>query len=74
MCGCGLARTEHALSHHHQGVDRVGDGLVVTGRSVLDELPEAVELPGARLVLGMQWHPELDETSKVVGALVGGRA
>jgi putative glutamine amidotransferase len=59
-----------ALSHHHQGVDRVGDGLVVTGRSELDELPEAVELPDSRFVLGVQWHPEVDETSKLVAALV----
>jgi putative glutamine amidotransferase len=59
------------LSHHHQGVDRVGEGLVVTGHSELDDLPEAVELPGARFVLGVQWHPEVDETSKLVAALVG---
>src|SRR5205814_8588829 len=31
-------------SHHHQGVDELGRGLVVTGRSDLDELPEAIEL------------------------------
>ena len=33
-------------SHHHQGVDRVGEGLVVTGWALIDELPEALELPG----------------------------
>ena len=60
-----------ALSHHHQGVDRVGEGLVVTGRSELDELPEAVELPSSRFVLGVQWHPEADETSKLVGGAGG---
>jgi putative glutamine amidotransferase len=57
-------------SHHHQGVDRLGDGLVVTGSSVLDDLPEAVEVPVCRFVLGVQWHPEADEKSRVVGALV----
>jgi putative glutamine amidotransferase len=57
-------------SHHHQGVDVIGDGLVVTGISMLDELPEAIELPGCRFVLGVQWHPEADEKSRVVGALV----
>jgi putative glutamine amidotransferase len=58
------------LSHHHQGVDRVGDGLVVTGHSELDDLPEAVELPGCRFVLGVQWHPEVDETSRLIASLV----
>lgn len=57
-------------SHHHQGVDRVGDGLVVTGVATIDELPEALELPGEAFVLGVQWHPEADERSRVIGALV----
>jgi putative glutamine amidotransferase len=56
-------------SHHHQGVDIVGDGLVVTGTSVLDDLPEAIEAPGRRFVLGVQWHPEADEQSPVIAAL-----
>ena len=57
-------------SHHHQAVDELGDGLVVTGLSTLDQLPEAIEAPGRRWVLGVQWHPEADEKSRVVGALV----
>ena len=57
-------------SHHHQGVDRLGAGLIVSGVSTLDELPEAIELPGRRFVLGVQWHPEADEGSPVVSALV----
>jgi putative glutamine amidotransferase len=61
----------HAIkSHHHQGVDRLGEGLIVTGYSTLDEYPEAIELPGARFVLGVQWHPEADERSPVIGVLV----
>jgi putative glutamine amidotransferase len=55
-------------SHHHQGVDRVGDELVVAGRSP-DGLVEALQrpVPGdmgnmseAELtwMLGVQWHPE----------------
>ncbi len=59
-------------SHHHQGIDRLGGGLRVTGWSTLDELPEAVELPDARFVLGVQWHPEADVASGLVGALVQG--
>ena len=57
-------------SHHHQGVDRVGEGLVVTGWAVVDELPEAIEVPGNHFALGVQWHPEADETSRLIGALV----
>ena len=61
---------EEVLSHHHQGVDRLGAGLTVTGRSRSDGLVEAVEDPGARFLLGVQWHPEADERSRVVSALV----
>jgi putative glutamine amidotransferase len=57
-------------SHHHQGVDEIGEGLVVTGYSMLDELPEAIELPDHRFVLGVQWHPEADERTPLFGALV----
>ncbi len=57
-------------SHHHQGVDRVGEGLAVTGTATIDGLVEALELPGAGFVLGVQWHPEADERSRVIGALV----
>ena len=59
-----------AKSHHHQGVAEVGDGLRVTGVSVLDDLPEAIETDGPAFCLGVQWHPEADERSRVVGALV----
>jgi putative glutamine amidotransferase len=57
-------------SHHHQGVDQVGEGLVITGRSSMDDVPEAIELPGHRFVLGVQWHPEADEASEMVSGLV----
>jgi len=57
-------------SHHHQGVDVVGEGLEITGYSMLDDLPEAIEAPDRRFVLGVQWHPEADERSQVVSALV----
>ena len=58
------------LSHHHQGVDELGRGLLVTGRTDLDELPEAIELPDRRFALGVQWHPEADERSRLIAALV----
>lgn len=45
-------------SIHHQGVDRLGGGLVATGWSD-DGLVEAVESPaGDSWLLAVQWHPE----------------
>jgi putative glutamine amidotransferase len=57
-------------SHHHQGVEHVGDGLEVTGWATIDDLPEAIEVPGNRFALGVQWHPEADATSPLIAALV----
>ena len=57
-------------SHHHQGVDRVGQGLEVTGWATVDDLPEAIEDPGKRFALGVQWHPEADDESPLIAALV----
>jgi putative glutamine amidotransferase len=63
--------TLHATkSHHHQGIGDVGDGFEVTGWAVMDDLPETIELPGRRFALGVQWHPEADETSSFIAALV----
>ena len=58
------------LSHHHQGIDQVGDGFVVTGWADEDELPEAFEDPELRFALGVQWHPEADEGSRIIAAFV----
>ena len=50
-------------SHHHQGVDRVGDGLLASGWTS-DGLVEAIErdhdvdLEFDRWMVGVQWHPE----------------
>jgi putative glutamine amidotransferase len=44
-------------SEHHQAVRRLGRGLRAVGHGP-DGVVEAVELPGPRLVLGVQWHPE----------------
>jgi putative glutamine amidotransferase len=57
-------------SHHHQGVATLGGGLEITGYSALDEYPEAIEAPGNRFVLGVQWHPEADQQSRVISAFV----
>jgi len=57
-------------SHHHQGIERLGEGLTVSGVSALDDLPEAIELADKRFVLGVQWHPEADTESMVLAAFV----
>ena len=57
-------------SHHHQGVEQIGDGLEVTGWATIDDLPEVIEVPGNRFSLGVQWHPEVDDASPLVAALV----
>jgi putative glutamine amidotransferase len=63
--------THHATkSHHHQGVAKVGEGFTVTGWSDLDELPEAIEVESNRFTLGVQWHPEADTASLLIGSLV----
>ena len=43
--------------YHHQGIDRLGDGLTVSARDT-DGVVEAVELTGDDFVLAVQWHPE----------------
>jgi len=65
----GAERTP-VKSHHHQGVDELGDGLVAVGWSDADDTIEAVELPGKTYALGVLWHPEEDERSNVIGSLV----
>jgi putative glutamine amidotransferase len=57
-------------SHHHQGIDEVGEGLAVVGWADRDDTVEAVELPGKPYALGVLWHPEEDERSNVIGSLV----
>lgn len=44
-------------SRHHQAVAELGAGLTLSGISD-DGIPEAVEYPARRFVLGVQWHPE----------------
>ena len=71
LAASAAGELRHATkSHHHQGVDRIGEPLVVSGVSVLDDLPEALERPDRGFVLGVQWHPEADPRSPVIASLV----
>lgn len=53
----GSASLEAVPVSHHQAVDRLGEGLIATAWSD-DQVIEAIELPGHRFCLGVQWHPE----------------
>jgi putative glutamine amidotransferase len=44
-------------SLHNQGIDRIGEGLIVAGRD-LDGIVQAVEAPTHNYLRGVQWHPE----------------
>jgi putative glutamine amidotransferase len=56
-------------THHHQGIDALGEGLVPTGWSLSDGLLEAIELPDRAFALGVLWHPEQGDPA-VIAALV----
>jgi putative glutamine amidotransferase len=45
-------------SFHHQAVAQLGQGLLVSARTSDERIVEAIESPGRRFVLGVQWHPE----------------
>lgn len=53
----GGATEVEVNSTHHQAVDRLGRGLVVTARAP-DGVVEAIEDPSRAHVVGVQWHPE----------------
>lgn len=53
-----LGAGSHGIrSGHHQAAGRLGAGLVVSATAP-DGVIEAIELPGAAWVVGVQWHPE----------------
>jgi putative glutamine amidotransferase len=64
------SETTPVKSHHHQGIREVGSGLAVTGRAAEDGAVEAIEDPRCPFVLGVLWHPEEDEKSQLIKALV----
>lgn len=52
------AETGKVNSFHHQAIKDLAQGFVASAVSVPDSVVEAMELPGERFVVGVQWHPE----------------
>jgi putative glutamine amidotransferase len=61
--------TTAVKSAHHQGVEELGEGVIVSGHAD-DGVVEALELPDRSFAVGVLWHPEEDERSRVIGSLV----
>jgi putative glutamine amidotransferase len=64
------ARHGSVQSSHHQGVGRVGDGLVETAWAE-DGTLEGLEDPDKRFAVAVLWHPEMEEDKRLFEALVG---
>jgi putative glutamine amidotransferase len=62
------ARSE-VTSHHHQGLGRLGDGLVEAAWAA-DGTLEGVEDPSQRFTVGVQWHPEAADDQRLFESLV----
>jgi putative glutamine amidotransferase len=58
------------LAGHHQGLNRVGTGLLEVGWATKDQLVEAVELTGHKFGFGVQWHPQEGDNQNLIGALI----
>lgn len=59
-------------SHHHQAVNKLGDGLEVSAVAP-DGVIEAIEHPKYEFCLGVEWHPEYEknkEDSLIIKALI----
>jgi putative glutamine amidotransferase len=67
----GGAQRIAVMSHHHQGVDELGEGLKATGHALPDGIVEAFESTEHDFALAVLWHPEADQRGKIVSALVG---
>jgi putative glutamine amidotransferase len=66
----GIAPEQTSVpAYHHQSVDRLGKDLIPSAHAE-DGTVEAIELPAPAWALGVQWHPEMGEDTRVTQALV----
>jgi putative glutamine amidotransferase len=56
-------------THHHQAVDRVGEGLVASAWAE-DGTVEALEDPAYPFLVAVQWHPEMGDDPSLFEGLV----
>jgi putative glutamine amidotransferase len=59
----------NVMSHHHQGLGRIGDGLREVAWAE-DGVVEALEDPEKPFVVGVLWHPEAGEDQRLFDQLV----
>ena len=65
LYGITGAKTIMTNTFHHQAVKKPADGLTVSAQSE-DGVIEALELPGDRFFMLVQWHPEFTATTDKV--------
>lgn len=70
-----MEEADRVNSFHHEAVDTLAGCFVVSARSVPDDVVEAIEMPGDRFILGVQWHPEelaaREEAQRLFRSFVG---
>jgi putative glutamine amidotransferase len=69
--GALLGESLEVKSYHHQAIDELAPGLVVTARTD-DGTVQAVEVEGSSFGMAVQWHPEEDaaEDARLFAGLV----
>jgi putative glutamine amidotransferase len=70
-----IGESSDAQCYHHQAIDRLGRGLIISAQDSVDGVIEAVELDPAQhphgWVVAVQWHPEqrLDDLRLFAGVV-----
>jgi putative glutamine amidotransferase len=57
-------------SHHHQGLDRIPEGLAASAWATDDDTVEAIESRDGEFALGVLWHPEESPQDRVIPSLI----